>query len=491
MTTKAMTETRGASLSFAGYSFGFRNGGSIDWIVHDVRLELAGGQFYLLSGPSGVGKSTLIDLLAREVDPASAGWVQRGRRSVDVPGRKRPRVAALFQRDGLWDDLTVQENVRLAARGDVARTQALLEMVGLPDPPEFVAQLSGGQRKRVALARALALEPDLMLLDEPTAGLDPPSTRLIFDALRNVHESARGSMTLILCTHEIDEARKLCDAEVRLPGEGRLVLLGGPIANESSNLKTTRGSRLKALSMAPLLGVASVVTSFTETLAALVPGQPLRCLASGVRQLLSLLPFLVLAGTFLGALALHFVVGNDPLHGALATELLKGTGKVLVAVLVPLLASLLYAAPAVAGTLARVGSMSRDRQLAAYRALGRSVRVQVLSPLLWGHLIALPLTIFGAIIGATYGAFVAETLARGTSFASFVPRFVATVYGTDFAWNLLKALGSAFLVTWIPWHLVRGRGLSPTELSQASFRAWFWTALAILAWNGLLMFPQL
>ena len=104
---------------------------------------------------------------------------------------------------------------------------------------------------------------------------------------------------------------------------------------------------------------------------------------------------------------------------------------------------------------------------------------------------ALPLAIAGAVVAAIYGAWVAEVWARSTSLESFLPRFLSTVTGLDLVWCVWKALGSAFLVSWIPWHLACGRGLSPRELSDASFRAWFYTALAILGWNGLLLFPQL
>ena len=353
-----------------------------------------------------------------------------------------------------------------------------------------MAQLSGGQRKRVALARALALDPDLLLLDEPTAGLDPPSTDMVFDVLRRIHEEALGSMTLILSTHELDRARQICEAELRFPTAGQLELVGESVSGEADAESRTPFNAL-SWATAPMLGLGSVTRSLLDTLLALVPENPLRCLQAGWTRLLALLPFLAIAGTFIGALTHYFVTGNDPLQGALESELLKGTGKVLIGVLIPLLISLMYAAPAVAGTVSQVGSMARDRQLAAYRALGRSVRVEVLSPLLWSHLIALPLTIGAALIGATFGAYGSQLLREDTSFASFLPRFTATVYGFDFAWTLAKALGSAFLLSWIPWHLARQPGLSPSQLGQQSFRAWFWTALSILLWNGMLLFPQL
>ncbi|MFQ5503525.1 MAG: ATP-binding cassette domain-containing protein [Planctomycetota bacterium] len=462
----------------------------MQWLLDKVNLELQPGRFYLLSGPSGVGKSSLLDCLAGELDPQDPSWVQGGRLEVLRVDGSRARVAALFQQDGLWDDLSVSRNVSRATQGDREMARELLTRVGLPDPPARVDQLSGGQRKRAALARALAQRPDLLLLDEPTSGLDPDSTGLVLQVLEKLHREER--LTLILCSHDLAPGREVVDAELRLTGAGRLLLCATPARSrdETGGVKTERASGLRRLRL-PLLSAGGLAMSFLDTVLAVLPQDPLKCLQGGLERLLLLLPFLVLTGFFLGGLSLHFVLGNDPLHGAMSTMLLAGTGKVLVGVLLPLLAALLYAAPAVAGTLSRVGSMARDRQLAAYRALGLSVRREVLSPLLWSHLLALPVAVGGSIVAAVYGSWLAESWARATSLTSFVPRFLSSVGGADLYWCLWKALGSAFLVSWIPWHLVRGRGLSPSELSDASFRAWFYTALAILVWNGILLFPQI
>ncbi|PIE21876.1 MAG: hypothetical protein CSA62_15260 [Planctomycetota bacterium] len=474
-----------------GFSLGFRRGREVHWIFDKVDLDLEAGRFYLLTGPSGSGKSSLIDVLTGELDVTSPSWILEGGLDLANESGTRPRIVALYQQDGLWDDLSTLENVRAAA-GSLERAEDLLASVGLPDAPPQVGELSGGQRKRVALARALALEPDLLVLDEPSAGLDPESTRQIYELLRETFDAARGKCTLILCTHKMDAARDLVDAELVLPGDGRILLVEGELQVVETLGKPvmTPGGRLGRF-FSSLLGVGNFVASLFETLAALLPEQPLRLAWLGLRRALLLLPFLVLAGGVLGALTMHFALVNDPLKGAMTTPLFIGTGKVLMAVLIPLLGSLLYAAPAVSGTLSSVGAMVRDRQLAAYRALGKSVRVEVLSPILWSHVIAMPLTVFAACIACIYGGFLITHFERGLSFESFVPRFLTTVDGSDVMWGFLKLVGSAFLLTWIPWFQVRSRGLSPRELSDTAQSAWVASALAVLFWHGVLLFPQL
>jgi len=484
---------RGAEINFEDFSLAWVEGTQSRWIFDSVSLSIPAGSFYLLSGPSGAGKSTFLDLVADEMDPTDNSWFSKGRLKLKALGEHRPKRVALFQEDGLWDDLSPLGNLLQVTGGDLERSQAMLRRVGLPNPPDRVSDLSGGQRKRVALARALASRPDLLLLDEPTSGLDPEATREVLLLLQRIHATAEGQLTLILCSHDLNETRAVVDAEIHIPGDGRILLFEGALPGSGlvqTDLRESRTSLFHEI-RAPFLALSSVAMSFIQVLLALVPEHPILCFKETSQRFLMILPFLALAGFLIGGLTMHFVVGDHPLQAAFTGLLISGTGKVLLAVLLPLLIALLYAAPAVSGILSRVGSMARDRQLAAYRGLGRSIRGELLSPILWSHLIALPLLILCALVAATFGAWSAEAWMHSMSFDRFVPLFFSEILSRDVAWGLLKAILSALLLTWVPWHLVQGKALAPSELGRISTRAWIWSALAILGVNGILLFPQL
>ena len=191
-------------------------------ILNDVNLVIARGRTTALLGPSGTGKSTLLRLATGLLSP------ERGRvktLGVDVFAASKSEVLALrrrmgmlFQDNALFGSLTVFDNVafplRRVARVDETivrqRVAALLSMVGLPDVGDRTPdRLSGGQRKRIALARAIALEPELVLFDEPTSGLDPQTSASIDQLIRDTQQ--RLGITFVVITHDVESARLIAD----------------------------------------------------------------------------------------------------------------------------------------------------------------------------------------------------------------------------------------------------------------------------------------
>jgi tungstate transport system ATP-binding protein len=190
-------------------------------IIDDVSLSIGPGAPTVLIGPNGAGKTTLLRLLMGLILPSRGKVTQDGRDGVDSK-----RIAIVFQRPAMLRR-SVAGNIKyaLAAAGIPrseydARCQKLLAVVGLS---EFAAhparKLSGGEQQRLALARALAKEPALLLLDEPTASLDPAATKAIEDMIRDV--AARG-IKVVMSTHDLGEARRLA-GEIVLLHRGRVI----------------------------------------------------------------------------------------------------------------------------------------------------------------------------------------------------------------------------------------------------------------------------
>ena len=197
--------------------------------VEAVDLTIDAGSFVALVGESGSGKSTLLRAINRLDEAAqSEGRVTIGDKdAVATPLTElRRRIGYVFQSIGLFPHMDVAANVAIGrrARGDglgEAEVAALLDQVGLP--PEFARrmprELSGGQAQRVGIARALAIEPEILLLDEPFAALDPITRDALGKTVRALHE-ARG-LTTILVTHDMAEAMLLADRVIVL-AKGRI-----------------------------------------------------------------------------------------------------------------------------------------------------------------------------------------------------------------------------------------------------------------------------
>jgi polar amino acid transport system ATP-binding protein len=189
-------------------------------VLRGVDLDVAEHEVVCLIGASGSGKSTLLRCV-NLLEPVNAGRIvvegqEITARGVDV-NRIRRRIGIVFQAYNLFPHMSVLHNVTLAPRKALglsrseaeARATELLERFGLADKAhDYPDRLSGGQQQRVAIVRALAMQPDLMLLDEVTSALDP---ELVAEVLEVIRELAAGGMTMVIATHEMSFARDIAD----------------------------------------------------------------------------------------------------------------------------------------------------------------------------------------------------------------------------------------------------------------------------------------
>jgi ABC-2 type transport system ATP-binding protein len=208
-----------SALAFAETSKRYRNG---KLALDGISFAVEPGARACLLGPNGAGKSTAIRLLEGALAP-SGGRVWLLGEEVGTPWylEARRRTGVVPQGPGMYPDLTAGEYLgyvrRLYGRGDLA---GVVEVFGLGDQlATRMAQLSGGFQRRLTLAAALLGEPELLLLDEPTVGLDPVATRDVHDYLRTV----MSERTTLLCTHNLAEAEKLCD-EVVILNAGKVLV---------------------------------------------------------------------------------------------------------------------------------------------------------------------------------------------------------------------------------------------------------------------------
>lgn len=201
-----------------------------------VTFQVSQAETLVLLGSSGSGKTTSLKMINRLVEPDEGDVLVAGRevREWD-PIRLRRRVGYVIQEVGLLPHMTVEENISLVPRLEGwnearrrSRSRDLLELVGLP-PREFLgqrpSQLSGGQKQRVGVARALANDPPLLLMDEPFGALDPITRRRLQDEFRRL-ERALGK-TVVFVTHDVVEAMRLADRVAVMDG-GKIVQIGTP-----------------------------------------------------------------------------------------------------------------------------------------------------------------------------------------------------------------------------------------------------------------------
>lgn len=201
-------------------------------VVDGIELDVQRGECFGLIGPNGAGKSTTLRMLMGTTPPDDGDIRVLGFSVPAEARRMRERVGMVPQKDNLDPDFTVAENLSIYAsyfglRGAAltTRLRELLSFVALEEKVNAsVPTLSGGMQRRLTLARALVNSPDLLVLDEPSTGLDPQARHVIWQRLRTLKSEGK---TLLLTTHYMDEAERLCD-RIAIMDHGKILVVGSP-----------------------------------------------------------------------------------------------------------------------------------------------------------------------------------------------------------------------------------------------------------------------
>ncbi len=196
--------------------------------VDGLSITVARGEVFGLLGPNGAGKTTTLEILEGYRRPDAGTAHVLGLVPWRDGGRLRPRIGVMLQEGGLYPGVKPLEALRLFASyyDDPDDPERLLDLVGLREAQHtLVRRLSGGQTQRLSLALALVGRPELVFLDEPTAGMDPRARATTWQLVRDLRESG---VTVVLTTHAMDEAEHLCD-RLAIVDRGRVVACGSPI----------------------------------------------------------------------------------------------------------------------------------------------------------------------------------------------------------------------------------------------------------------------
>lgn len=239
-TLEPIIEVRNLDLSYEDYS-----------VMHSLSFSIQRGDVFIIMGVSGCGKSTLLKALIGLKEPAKGEVFYYGKNFWDAPDTEQKnlmrRFGILYQGGALWSSLTLGENVAMPlelysnlSAAEIEEMAALkLSLVGLAGYADFYpSEISGGMRKRAGLARAIALDPDIIFFDEPSAGLDPLSARMLDDLILQLRDTL--GATIVVVTHELASIFTVGSNSVFLDAESKTIIASGNPKDLLANSKDPR-----------------------------------------------------------------------------------------------------------------------------------------------------------------------------------------------------------------------------------------------------------
>ncbi len=470
-------EASAPRVGLAGVSKGF--GGRL--ILDRVDLALAGGEIVVVVGPSGGGKSVLLDLLLGLLKP-DAGTVSRP-----------PDVGMVFQDGALFDDRTTRENLEFPARNlpaaaRLARVEMAAEAVGLA-PGHLAArptQLSGGLRKRAAIARALVQAPSVVLYDEPTAGLDAASSTKVARAVCAARDAIEGQAALIV-THDYAFAARVADRILYLdPTLHRLVPLMGPeqLQAEIGEIRDQLEAHFAAEDPPPSepgTGSAGLIRQLMQAVANLVVGMWTisKVRAPRLGPLLKRIwdvgitsaPSIAISGLVLGLVtalqigqALDTSLGDlDPLPELLGVVLAHHVG--------PLYTGLFMAGRVGARVASEVGIKTYLRQADALETFGTSAERVWLSPLFFAAALSFPVMALLLEAAGLVGGFAGYVGLPAENTAGYTHTVLSGIELGPFLIGLARACVTGVVVVTVAYNAGRGARRGSDAVGRATTRA--------------------
>jgi len=475
-------------------------------LLQDANLTVKAGEFVVLSGPSGSGKSTLLNLMVR---PGEHGVEVSG----DIHARNDATVGVVFQELALFDELSPIENIQFAidhrsSTKKAGEAKRQLDELHIPAQTEINA-LSGGERQRVALARTLAMKPDILLFDEPTTGLDPYRAKAVADLISRTHRDSGG--TVIVVSHNyaafalhrprlvlLDPFKK----QLRDVTPQELDDFFQNWSDDEQKIRQTpmSGCRLRIIMQAP--GEAALALLDAPVAAIRGWKQP-RWKAHYLLHYLRMTLFgntalyAAIAGTLMGFVTIFFGFSQLPYRNMtlplITEEFLAATGYGAFRVVAPLLICVLIAGKCGASIAADIGTRRLTHQFDAMHSLGANPRHYLYGNIALSMAIATPILTLIAFIANCYASLVAFLLASdGGTVSAFRRNYFTTLWADTLpkgvGWVLLKTIASGLLIAALGYTIGSRPKSSHIRVSYDVGLTIFWASLAVLGLHSAFAF---